>query len=67
MPKPKKIAEIFKFNMRDRKESESLSEYLAELRHLTEHCDYKDQLEDMLGYPLVSDQLVCGIKHERIQ
>ena len=61
-PNPNKIAERFKFNMRDRKDGESLSVYLAELRRLTDHCDYQDQLEDMLR-----DLLVCGIKHERIQ
>ena len=61
-PKPNKIAERFKFNMRDIKDGESLSVYLAELRRLTEHCDYRDQLEEMLR-----DRLVCGIKHERIQ
>ena len=40
IPKPNKIAEKFKFNMRDRKEGESLSEHLAELElcRLTEHC-----------------------------
>ena len=48
--------------MRDRKECESLLEYLAELHRLTEHCDYSDQLEDMLR-----DRLVCGVKDERIQ
>ena len=48
--------------MRDRKEGDSLSEYLAELHCLIEHCDYRDQLEDMLR-----DRLVCGIKHERMQ
>ena len=56
-----KIAERFTFNMRDRKDGESLSEYLAELCRLTEHCDYRDQLGDMLR-----DRLVCGIKRERI-
>ena len=29
---------------------------------LTEHCDYSDQIEDMLRY-----WLVCEIKHERTQ
>ena len=48
--------------MRDRKDGESLSVYLAELRHLTEHCDYRDQLEDLLR-----NRLVCRIKHERMQ
>ena len=61
-PKPNKITERFKFNTRDRKDGELLSVYLAELRRLTEHCDYRDQLEDMLR-----DRLVCRIKHERIQ
>ena len=31
IPMSNKIAEIFKFNMRDRKKGQSLSEYLAEL------------------------------------
>ena len=44
--------------MRDRKEGEWLSEYLAKLRRLTEHCDYRNQLKGMLR-----DRLVCGIKH----
>ena len=61
----KKAAERFKFNMRDRKEGESISEYLAELSHLTENFDYRDQLEDMLS--ILRDQLVCLIKHEQIQ
>ena len=62
IPKSNKIAERFKFSMRDRKEGESLLECLVELGRLTKHCDYKDQLEDMLR-----DRLVCRIKHERIQ
>ena len=32
-----KITECFQFNMRDREDVESLSQYLAELRRLTEH------------------------------
>ena len=31
VPKPNQTAEWFKFNMRDRKKGQSLSEYLAEL------------------------------------
>ena len=62
IPKLNKIAKRFKSSMRDRKQGELLSEHLAGLCHLKEHCDYRDQLEDMLR-----DQLVCRIKHERIQ
>ena len=62
-PKLNKIAKRFKFSLRDKK-CESLSEYLAELCHLTEHCDYRDQLEGMLR---LRDQLACQIKLEHIQ
>lgn len=60
--KPNEIAEFFQFNMRDREDVESLSQYLAELRRLTEHCDYGDQCENILRDPLVYE-----IKHEHIQ
>ena len=60
--RPNKIAEKFKFKTRDRKDGELLSEYLGELCCLTEHCDYRDLLEDMFR-----DQLICGIRHECIQ
>ena len=43
-PKPNMIAERFKFNTRDRKEGESLTQYLAVLRRLTEHCNYGEQI-----------------------
>ena len=39
-PKPNSIAERFKLNNRDRKLEESIAKYTAELRHLTEHCNY---------------------------
>ena len=57
-----KIAKKFKFKTRGRKDGELLSEYLAELCCLIEHCDYRDQLEDMFR-----DHLICGIRHECIQ
>ena len=39
-PKPNSIAGRFKLNNRDRKLEESIAEYTAELRRLTEHCNY---------------------------
>lgn len=42
VPKPKKIAKQFKSKMINKKEGALLSKYLAELHHLTEHCDYKN-------------------------
>ena len=61
-PKPNPIAEPFRCNTRDRQSEESVANYVAELRRLTEHCDYGTSLNDMLR-----DRLVCGIKHDHIQ
>ena len=61
-PKPNPIAERFKFNNRNRKPEETVSQYIAELRRLTEHCQYGISLGDMLH-----DCFVCGMNHERIQ
>ena len=57
-PKPNSIAEIFKFNNRDRKPEESIAEYIAGFTRAVEHCNYGTILQDMLG-----DRLVCGLKH----
>ena len=56
------IAERFRFHKRDQNDEESISVYVAELRKLSEHCDFKDNLNDSLR-----DRLVCGIKHGNIQ
>ena len=57
-PKPLVIAERFRFHKRDQKDGESIPVYVAELRKLSEHCDFKANLNDALRY-----RLVCGIKH----
>ena len=41
---------------------ESIAEYIAELRHIAEHCEYGSILDDMLR-----DRLVCGVADDRIQ
>ncbi|VDI55683.1 Hypothetical predicted protein [Mytilus galloprovincialis] len=61
-PKPSSIVERCRFNSRVRHPDESVSQFVAELRSLSEHCDYKDTLDHMLR-----DRLVCGIKDDRIQ
>ena len=57
-PKPLVIAERFRFHKRDQHEGESVTVYVAELRKLSEHCDFKATLGDALR-----DRLVCGIKN----
>ena len=58
-PKRNPIAERFVFNIRNRKLGESISQHMAELRRLSQYCEYGDSLESML-----QDRLVCGINHD---
>ena len=61
-PKPSKIMERFKFNSRIRLSGESMATFAAELRRLTEHCQFGDALEDNL-----LDRFVCGVNEGHIQ
>ncbi|XP_014834021.1 PREDICTED: uncharacterized protein K02A2.6-like [Poecilia mexicana] len=55
-PAPLVIAERFRFHKRNQTKDESISEYMAELRKLSQHCDFKTGLDDALR-----DRLVCGM------
>ena len=61
-PKPAVIAERYRFHQRKQHEGETVAQYLAELRKLTEACEFKDSLEEAL-----CDRLVCGMHNEAIQ
>ena len=61
-PTPNIIAERFAFNSRNRNPSESVYKYVAELRRLSQDCDYGASINDML-----SDRLVCGMVLSRIK
>lgn len=61
-PKPLVIAERFRFHRRSQEEGESVTMYVAALRKLAEHCDFKDTLNDTLR-----DRLVCGLGNEAAQ
>ena len=61
-PRPSEIVERFKFHSRLRKEGESVATFVAGLRNLSEHCNFRESLEDMLR-----DRLVCGINNHQIQ
>ena len=45
MPKPSAIVQRFKFNTRSQQPSETIAMFLAELRHLSEHCEFGITLE----------------------
>ena len=55
-PKPNEIAQRFVFYRRDRRAGESVKDYIAQLRKLSEHCNFADKLEEHLR-----DKFVCGL------
>ena len=61
-PTPSEIVERFKFHNRKQADGESVAEFIAGLRKLTEHCKFGETIDDMMR-----DRLVCGIKEEKIQ
>ena len=61
-PPPSVTVQWFKFNSRSQRDGESVAEFVAELRRLSEHCKFEVTLDDMLR-----DRLVCGIRDVRIQ
>ena len=61
-PRPSTIVQRFHFHTRMQKPSESVSEFVAQLRKLSEYCEFGDTLQDMLR-----DRLVCRCKDQRLQ
>ncbi|XP_064475711.1 uncharacterized protein K02A2.6-like [Ornithodoros turicata] len=61
-PKPSVIVQRFQFGKRDQRPGESVADYVAELRRLSEHCAFGSTLDDMLR-----DRLVCGLRDESLQ
>ena len=61
-PPPSEIVQRFKFNTRIRQSGESVANYIAELRALSQYCNFGDTLELMLR-----DRIVCGINDMQTQ
>ena len=61
-PAPSEIVQRCKFNCGFRGEGESVADFVASLRSLAEHCNYGQQLDEMLR-----DRIVCGIRDDSIQ
>ena len=62
VPTPSVIIQRYKFNSRNRNDTETILQFLAALRSLAEYCNYGTILEDMLR-----DRLVCGVRNKQIQ
>ena len=58
-PKLIVIAERFHFHRRNQLPNESVAVYVAELRRLSTHCDFREYLKEALR-----DRLVCGLRNE---
>ena len=61
-PKPLIIAERFRFHKRNQEEGESVSQFVAVLKQLSEHCEFGLSLSDT-----IRDRMVCGLCSEAIQ
>ena len=57
------IAERFIFNSRNRKLKENISNYMTELRRLSQYL----QVWRFPGKKMLRDRLVCGVNHEGTQ
>ena len=53
-PKPLAIAERFRFYQRNKGKQETVSQYIAELRKLSDHCE-------LVNSSIKRDRLVCGL------
>ncbi len=61
-PEPSEIVERYKFRTRIRRSNETVTQFVAELRSIARHCNFKDTLNEQLR-----DQLVCGINEDAVQ
>nr|XP_050024971.1 uncharacterized protein K02A2.6-like [Dermacentor andersoni] len=61
-PRPSVTVQRFKFGTRQQQPGESIADYIAELRRLSEHCDFGASLDDILRH-----RLVCGVRSETLQ
>ena len=60
-PQPIVIAQTFHFHRRNQLPTESITEFVAELRRLSIHCSFGANLDEALR-----DRLVCGLRSEHI-
>ena len=61
-PRPSAVVQRFKFNSRTRQSGETVAAYVAELKKLSEFCEFGGALDEMLR-----DRLVWGIADSRVQ
>lgn len=60
--RPSEIVQRFHFHNCKQQPGQSISAFIAELRKLSVHCNFGDQLENMLH-----DRIVCGVRDPALQ
>ena len=61
-PKPLTIVERFHFHKREQSTSETLAEFMAEIRRLAAKCEFGTHLDQVLR-----DRFVCSMRNEGVQ
>lgn len=61
-PKPSPIVKQFEFNTKWQGEGETVGVFMAELRKITQYCEYGEVLSNMLW-----DRIVCSISNKAVQ
>ncbi len=61
-PKPLILTVRFRFHKRNQQDGESISQFVAVLKRLSEHCEFGQSLSDT-----ICDRFVCGLRSEAIQ
>ncbi|KRZ15909.1 Uncharacterized protein T11_2133 [Trichinella zimbabwensis] len=62
MPRLSEVYQRFLYQRRLQQPGEGVAAYVAELRHLAQHCNFGETLESRLR-----DQLVCGLRDRDLQ
>lgn len=61
-PRPSEIVQCFQFHNCKQQLGQSISAFIAELRKLSVHCNFGDQLKNVLR-----DQIMCGVQDPALQ
>lgn len=62
LPKTNVTMERFIFNSRSQKEGEDIKTYVAELRRLSQTCDFEELCES-----LIRDRIICGLRDHKVR
>ena len=62
-PAPLEIAETYRFHQRSQQPNESIHDYVAQLKLLSEHCNFPAICRNRI----LRDRLVCGLRSDAVR